>query len=84
MTHDALEPLVEFYDTRHAHTKDVDGTNLGQFVIRYCVSTIASDDRGLCLHGAVPEWNLTSITMNKVREFIAPLNPLQYEHNFTL
>lgn len=82
-THRDHEPMVEFYDAFHAHTKDVDGTVLGLFINRYLVSTIATDGEGLILQGGVPEWNLSSRTMDAVRAFIAPLIPLQYEHDFT-
>lgn len=65
--HDRLvcgeEPLVEFYDTRYAHT------DLGQFVSRYYVETLLRDPRdqtGLNLDGGVPSWFIHADAMKKV------------------
>jgi hypothetical protein len=70
LTHEGDKPLVEFYDTRYLHTE------FGQFVSRYYVETILSDDGygpkdcGLILHGGVPEWTLSAKDMDTVRNFL--------------
>ncbi len=67
-THDKDEPLVEFYDARYPHTE------FGQFVSRYCLSTMLErDDAGLCLDGGVPEWSISADDMAAVRAWLGPL-----------
>lgn len=55
LTHDADEPLIEFYDAEQRADKF--GPR-GQFVSRYNASTILSmaPGSGLCLYGGVPAW----------------------------
>lgn len=62
--HESDDPLVEFYDMRYAHTV------YGEFVSRYCVSTIMESSGGLCLMGGTYEWAATEETMSRVREWI--------------
>lgn len=62
LTHDKLDPLVEFYDTRYEHTK------LGQFVSRYYASTLLeSNNDGLLMDTGSPDWVLSSKAFNRVR-----------------
>lgn len=63
------DPMVEFYDARYPHTE------FGQFVSRYCVSTLLSDAErlaksGLCLNGGVPDWVLDSASISRVFTWI--------------
>lgn len=64
--HDREEPLVEFYDARHAHTC------YGQFVSRYYVSTVLGHpgNYGLNLYGGVPDWSLSAETMQAVKAWL--------------
>lgn len=64
-------PMVEFYDSRYPHTQ------YGQFVSRYYISTILSQDsrggqysNGLCLDGGVPAWNVSAEDMAQVITFL--------------
>jgi hypothetical protein len=64
-------PMVEFYDSRYPHTE------YGQFVSRYYISTILSQDRyggkysnGLCLDGRVPAWQVSAEDMAEVVSFL--------------
>ena len=62
--------IVEFFDLRHMHTPD------GQFTGgRYCLDTLMDDDkwirgkqpeRGLCLYGSEPSWQITPETLGLV------------------
>jgi len=56
LTHEDERPLVEFYDSKFAHTE------YGQFVSRYFVFTLLEDFpddvRGLSLDGGIPEWTV--------------------------
>lgn len=66
ITHDGADPLVEFYDTRFAHTKDPQGVPLGQFVSRYHLSTLFPEGvshGGLNLDGGIPNWRLDAEAM---------------------
>jgi len=67
LTHDKMDPLVEFYDQRHMHTER------GQFVSRYYLTTLIARDQqyGLWLHGDVEAWSLTVDDMQKVNKIIA-------------
>jgi len=40
LTHSGSDPLVEFYDRRWDHDKDLYGERLGQFISRYRLSTL--------------------------------------------
>lgn len=54
---------VEFYDTRYPHTI------FGQHISAYYAETLLASDavnHGLCLHGAVPEWNLSATTFSAI------------------
>lgn len=69
--HKEDDPLVEFYDMRYPHTV------YGQFVSRYCASTLL-DGRfaikpvgGLCLDGGNADtWSATEETMSRVVEWL--------------
>ena len=79
LTHNKDEPLIEFYDYDLDHDYDGDD-RLGQFVSRYYVDTLATDEysppfsqtsrHGLCLYGGVPKWSVSGSGMNKVMRFI--------------
>lgn len=65
LTHDKSDPLVEFYDTRNAGKHD--GWEHGQFVSRYCLTTLLGLDRygagpgvGIDLHGGVACWSINA------------------------
>lgn len=63
LTHDKDDELVEFWDTKH-----------DQFVSRYYKSTLLErDSGGLLLQGDVPEWSISSVGMNEVREMLRSL-----------
>lgn len=76
------KPVVEFYDVEHDHTRyslaDHDDAvragapMLGQFVSRYYIETLleGEQDRGLCLHGGVPKWNISAECMNEIRAWL--------------
>lgn len=83
LTHDQIEPQIEFYDTAHPFCYDFVGSKdraeaagaerWGQFVSRYTLSTILADlatTRGLCLQGGVLAW---SIDGDALRTAIASL-----------
>jgi len=68
-------PMVEFYDVRYPHTQ------YGQFVSRYYISTILSQDsrggdysNGLCLDGRVPAWQVSAEDMAQVITFLKEHN----------
>lgn len=68
LTHDKVDPLVEFYDQRYIHTP------LGQFVSRYYMSTLLEKKDqhvGLDLQGNVPDWKINAEQMNLVREWLS-------------
>jgi hypothetical protein len=71
LTHEKLEPLVEFYDPRHPETK------LGQFVSRYCLSTLLKGNfpDGLCLQGGVPSWSVSAHVMRQVQSWLSTQTP---------
>ena len=65
IVHGAREPLVEFFDTRHAHT------DLGRFVSRYNLSTLLhrpaeANALGLMLDGGVPDRSVSGELMQKL------------------
>lgn len=63
--HEGDEPLVEFFDTRHEHT------DLGQFVSRYCRSTLLERGQGgLNLHVGVPSWVVYDDCMERIRKWL--------------
>lgn len=73
LTHDKSDPLVEFYDTKHAGKHD--GWDLGQFVSRYHLTTLLGLDgwgggpaHGINLDGRVECW---SINAEQEREALA-------------
>lgn len=60
----AKEPMVEFYDAKHAGPKF---GPLGQFVTRYNATTIAEFDGGaLALNFGVPAWTVSAAGMVEV------------------
>ena len=72
LTHDGVEPLVEFYDGRYIENFGI----LGQFVSRYYVETILEgNNTGLNLHGGVESWSIGHEGMKEVRDF------LRHEYN---
>jgi len=64
LTHGENAPLVEFYDSRYAHTE------FGQFISSYYVSTILESDKGLCLEGSEAEWSVSADDMAAVRAWL--------------
>ena len=66
LTHDKLDPLVEFYDRRYPHTPR------GQFVSRYYLSTLNARDKRDCLNleGSVKDWTIDKETMWLVHGFL--------------
>jgi len=67
LTHEG-KPMVEFYDMRFDHRA---WKGRGQFVQSYYIETILDgSEGGLCLMGGVPDWNLNSDDMRKVREYL--------------
>lgn len=73
LTHDKVEPLVEFFDTRYPHT------DLGQFVSRYSLGTMlgakSSLQAGLCLYGGVPEWAISARCFKAVHAWLTASFP---------
>lgn len=70
LVHDRDDPLVEFYDVRHAHT------DLGQFVQRYFRSTLleaapSSRERGLALDMGVSAWTVSASCMEQLSNWLA-------------
>lgn len=74
LTHDKDDPLVEFWDLKHA-----DGTfgPGGQFVSRYYLSTLfgAGTKRvgGLQLEGSVDAWHITGPCLRDIEEWLRSL-----------
>lgn len=66
-THDAPEPLIEFYDDRYPHTPR------GQFISRYFASTILAFDDGkaLDLDGGIQSWTVRADVMAHVKRDLA-------------
>jgi len=62
------EPLVEFYDARYRFWE------YGQFVSRYYLHTLLEDksilQRGLCLYGGEPEWNIDDKTISVIMIYL--------------
>lgn len=58
------KPLVEFYDTRYEHT------DLGQFVSRYLLGTLADGEGGLNLYGGVTDWYINDPCGNRIRDWL--------------
>lgn len=69
LTHKGAEPMVEFYDVRHAG--EAFGPR-GQFVSRYYLSTMLAhqEGAGLCLHGGVAAWSVTGAEFAVVAAFL--------------
>lgn len=71
LTHEKVDPLVEFYDQRYMHTP------LGQFVSRYYMSTLLEKKDqhvGLDLDGGVPDWKVNAEQMKIVRDWLSHEN----------
>lgn len=64
LTNNDTEAYVEFYDTRYGHT------DFGQFVTRYYLSTIMQHSGGLCLDGAVPDWQVSEKLIERVKKWL--------------
>lgn len=69
----AKEPMIEFYDRRYPHTE------LGQFVTRYYVETLAHPDAaefyesvGLVLDGGALSWQVSPANLRLVRDQLYP------------
>lgn len=73
LTYKRYEPMIEFYDARYPHTEN------GQFVSRYYITTLleGNDNRGLCLDGGIPDWNIDAQAMNTVKEWLKNHQQLQ-------
>ncbi len=73
LTHDKLDPLIEFWDTSADPAKF--GAD-GQFVSRYYASTLALGDQwskptgGLALQGGIPVWTVGAAGMDVARTAI--------------
>lgn len=68
VTHDKIDPLVEFYDARYTKI-----TSLGQFISSYYLSTLIitkSCREGLNLHGGEPDWYIDKQGMTEVFEWL--------------
>ncbi len=66
LIHDKDEPLVEFYDARHACDRTAEkGGEYGQFVSRYYAKTLRTRNAGtgLNLEGSVPDWTVDASGM---------------------
>jgi len=65
LTHDEVDPLVEFYDASQDPEKFGER---GQFVARYYLSTLRERDGalGLCLDGGIPSWSVDAAFMTQV------------------
>lgn len=58
------DPLVEFYDATQFGPR-------GQFVARYHMGTVMSDDtNGLNLYGGVPLWRVSEDQMRRVKAYL--------------
>jgi hypothetical protein len=71
IAHQEDDPLIEFYDTRHPHTK------YGQFVSRYYLSTLQKRDQnqGLCLDGGNADvWSIDSGSLSTVLKELSASN----------
>lgn len=71
LTHDEVDPLVEFYDDRYHNSED--WLQYGQFVSRYYASTLLEDHEdghGLCLDGGVDAWVVSASNMIAVKELL--------------
>ena len=66
LTHNETEPMVEFYDVRYPHT------TFGQFVSRYCLSTLLERPwpGGLDLDGGVPDWEVSAENMQTILKWL--------------
>lgn len=75
LTHDADDPLVEFYDASYNFDKDENGRVLGQFVSRYYMSTLAGEYtgvHGLCLDmGNADSWTVDKTSMKLVGDWLS-------------
>jgi hypothetical protein len=81
LTHNHPDPMVEFYDQRHAGP-DFDPE--GQFVSRYYLRTLRGlpggyghDIRytGLCLQGDIPAWNIDQPAAEMVMRWLDLIQP---------
>lgn len=73
LQHRGEEPLIEFYDATYANKKGFGPR--GQFVSRYDAKAIATfpADLRLCLHGAVPDWQIDILALRPVVELARSL-----------
>lgn len=67
LTHDNINPLVEFYDARYTKGFDL----LGQFVSRYYLSTLLRIEErgGLCLNGEILDWYIDEEAMQEIYDW---------------
>jgi len=73
LTHEKDDPMVEFYDWKYANQKTFGPR--GQFVSRYCLSTLAKQmGGGLCLDGGIPEWRVDAGAMREVWDLVKRLD----------
>ena len=72
LTYEKEEPVIEFYDGENLFDEQAsDGTMMGQFVSRYYISTIMDGKGGgLNLMGYEPKWQIESLAMDSVRDYI--------------
>lgn len=72
LIHHEKEPIIEFYDSRYAHT------DYGQFVARYCATTLLEPhSNGLNLDGGVPDWYIAKKDFQTVQQWLKEHQPLQ-------
>lgn len=73
LTYKGYEPMVEFYDARYPDTDH------GQFISRYYITTLleGNENKGICLEGSEPDWNIEDQDMNKVKEWLSNHSTLQ-------
>lgn len=64
LTHDNIEPTVEFWDLTH-----------NQFVSRYYLTTLMEiRGHGLNLHGGVPGWQIDADSVRQVQNWLSQLD----------
>ncbi|MBT28966.1 MAG: hypothetical protein CMO01_04820 [Thalassobius sp.] len=95
LTHEADDPLIEFYDARSQMDTDPLGRPLGQFVSRYRLSTldgtetpftrsIFSEGRGLDLQTDVADWTLDASAIAQAREALVEMDLVAETRSFEM
>jgi hypothetical protein len=73
LTHDQVDPLVEFYDASYANVGEF--SERGQFTSRYYFTTLVKaineHKAGITLHGDIPEWNINKENLRDVMNYAA-------------